>query len=151
MSSVQITTRVTDDRKVLQSGKRLGDYFGRLSDGRVRESMEGARAEMQIYPPEIPDQKYERTGILGASWEVIHNMTRSYTLRSDAVQQGRHYTHYVVGRADGTGQAFMHVMGYRGLVRWKLVKDVVGKWSRKLLESVNADLRRILHGQGAGL
>jgi hypothetical protein len=151
MSGIRITTRVTDERQVLQSGKRLGAYFGRLSDARVRESVEGAQAEIQVYPPEIPDQTYERTGTLGRSWRIVHNETRSYTLMSDAQQKGRHYTHYVVGRADGTDQAFMHVMGYRGLQRWKLIRDVAQRWARHLLESVNADLDRILRGEGMGL
>ena len=52
MATITITSRVSDDRRVLQSGRRLGDYFARLSDRRVREAVEGAREELSIPAPE---------------------------------------------------------------------------------------------------
>jgi hypothetical protein len=147
---------------VLQSGKRLADYFGRLSDRRVRMAVEGARAELAEpapgpeYPISWDSEKqrraffatdgfgkgipYERTGAYTSGFRVARVDLRAY-----ALVNATPYASYVGGQARGFGQSRIH----RG--RWPIVRDVVARWALQLLASVNDDLRRVIRGEGVGL
>jgi len=162
MASVTITSRVSDDRRVLQSGKGLGDYFARLSDHRVREAVEGARAELAVPAPEPTypinwDSEKQRRAFFatdGFGRGIPTERTGAYTegfkvrrveLRAYALVNLTPYASHVGGNAAGGRQSRIH----RG--RWPIVKEVVGRWARNMLLSVNDDLRRVFKGEGIGL
>lgn len=63
---------------------------------------------LRIYPPERPDQKYIRTNTLKDSVEITP-LSNGYEISVKPVSpKGVEYGDYVLGDADGNGQAWMH-------------------------------------------
>lgn len=58
-------------------------------------------------PYSVPERGYIRTGNLSASTYLVTDGL-SVRIESNAYQDGRAYSTYVVGNADGGGQAYMH-------------------------------------------
>lgn len=162
MASVQILTRVTDERQVMQSGVRLGEYFGRLSDRRVYDAMDNARAELSIpapppsYPIKWQTEKQRRAFFAtdGFGRGIPTPRTGAYTqgfrvqkveLRAYRLINRVGYSGYVGGRARGQDQSSIHAG------RWPKIFDVIQKWSRRLLDVVGQDLSRVIRNEGIGL
>lgn len=142
----------------------LEDLFAempKVSRRRMRTSMERIKRRMQEYPPEPPGQsrpashpvlgtvyrrapgRYQRTGNLGSHWAIAENDKKSgYTLTNTAQRKGRFYGRYVVGGANGAGQAWMH----QG--RWQLLRDVVDEEVATLPDEIRDDLRIVARSRG---
>lgn len=82
-------------------------------------------SRMRPYPPELPGQRYVRTGLLGRSWKVKRHGETGYQISNRAYRRGRYYAKWVIGTAYGTHQAEIH----RG--RWKLLRDEVDREVQK--------------------
>lgn len=152
MSGMQVTAKI-EAGKVRQSLHNLGDAIPKIGRRRFKQTMEQARyeasggytggASYSIAAP--PRPSYERTGTYGRSFGIRDNGGLSYTLQSDAVQRGNHYTTAVGGNASGQGQAAVHVG------RWPKIADSVRKWLGQLLQDIEADLAAVLRQEGMGL
>lgn len=93
----------------------------------IKPIMEEARDEVRTYPPERPGQRYVRTGKRYAATK-LESVDHGYRLESNPRYGGRTANPYVIGDAQGGGQAWMH----KG--RWKLLADVVLKARDKIVE-----------------
>lgn len=152
MSGTQVTSKV-EDGAVRQSLKKIGDAIPRIGRRQMKRVIESAKYEASggwnggssysLAGPEKPS--YERTGTYGESFEVVDNGGLSYTLKSDAVQRGQHYTSLVGGNYEGLHQAWMHVG------RWPLIGPTVTKWINTLVQEIEVEIGYILRQEGMGL
>ena len=85
-------------------------------------------------PYTVPERGYIRTGNLSAS-TYLEEDGLSFRIKSEAMRDGRPYSVYVIGSADGYGQAQVHV-GY-----WKPLRESVDEQVEKLLEDLDKDLQ----------
>lgn len=100
-----------------------------------------AKARIVNYPPELPNQRYVRTGIFGDSWEVSR-VPRGWKIEGDARQFGRGYTVFVTGDAFGLGQASIH----QG--RWERARKAVAEEVRELPVKLEPDVQAALRAAG---
>lgn len=138
---MQLSIRVNGElvRKGLQD---LGAEIPKIGRQQIRFTSERIVRRMQAYPSERPGQKYRRTGRLFRSWKIDKSEDR-YTIENTARgKRGRNYSHYVVGDAYGTGQAWMH----RG--RWVLFRNVVDAELQKLPEDVQEKILMAARREG---
>lgn len=139
---------------------RLRDGRIRVGLGKFREALPeiGKRVLRRLlqrviravtrYPAERPRQRYQRTGLYGRSFklETRHiGASAGYTIKSDAVQKGRHYTRYVGGNSAGEGQAWMH----QG--RWANVREELDAELEHVYAEMDADVATTLRQYGIGL
>ena len=104
---------------------------------RIYDAMNRITREMEGYPGERPQQKYRRTGRLGASWRV-GKLSDGYQITNDARGPGgRRYARFVVGDARGIGQAWMHQ------ARWPLFRNVVDAEIEKLPQEVAQEIEMV--------
>jgi len=115
MTQITIKSNVGLVRQGLQDLEAEVPKIGRR---RVYDAINRITRAMEGYPRERPNQKYVRTGNLGASWRVV-KLQDGYRVENDASNRGRRYARFVVGDAYGTGQAWMHAG------RWQRFRDVV--------------------------
>lgn len=104
-----------------------------ITQEQVLDALEASRKEVVDYPPELPAQKYVRTGNYGGSWRVeAARGSRSIggRLLGQATANGRDYTRYVGGNAQGGEQAGIHQGRWR--VAWEAVQDQIGSLSANL-------------------
>lgn len=141
---MEITVKV-QNQKVRQSLSYVGDAIPRITDRQVKKAMEAARDEIRTYPPQLPDQKYKRTGKRYRATVVKKNGAKSYTIESNPTYRGRTANPYVIGDSKGEGQAYIH----QG--RWKIARDVVAKWAETLTQTISAEISSILRAQGIGI
>lgn len=149
---MQITAKI-DDGKVRQSLHKVGDALPKIGKRRLKNVVKQASydasggynggASYSLAAPEKPS--YKRTGTYGRSFKVVESGPISYTLKSDAVQNGRHYTVKVGGNAEGQGQAGIHVG------RWPLIMQSVRKYLETLVTEFEQELSQLLRGEGMGL
>jgi hypothetical protein len=140
-----ITVKV-ENQKVKQGLRVVGDAIPRATDRLVKKTMEAARDEVRTYPPELPGQKYKRTGRRYRATKVVRADTRAYRLESNPVYPGgRTANPFVVGDAKGLGQAWMHVG------RWTKIKDAVDKHVKALLKDISQEIGAILRRSGMGM
>lgn len=140
----QITVRIDDGelRSLVGRAMLAIEQFPRRE---MRRYIEQARDAARVYPPELPGQRYRRTGTYRRSFRV-EPVGRGYRLYSDAVQRGRRYTRYVGGAADGSGQARIHAG------RWTLIRDAVESAQRAIIERAREYMRaELLRGSGGGI
>jgi len=105
----------------------------------IEDTSDKILALMRKYPPKRPKQKYVRTNTLKNSWKSVkvskklsaRTSSLGFRIQSDAVQNGKHYTKYVVGDAKGNWQNQKYHAG-----RWKLFKDVVADQMSKLRKKI---------------
>ena len=150
--STQITVQ-TNAGQVAQSFKKIGKALPGAVKRDVKGVMDTAKYEASGYwtgganygVPEVPGQSYRRTGTYGASFKVIDNGYRSFTLFSSAVQRGVDYTRFVGGDYAGQGQAAVH----RG--RWPLIFDAVSRQVQALIDKVERSIYDLFGGEAPGL
>ena len=87
------------------------------------------------YPPELPNQRYVRTGRLGRSWQHNRLGQSHLVIRNAASDKGRIYSRYVVGWDTGKGQARIH----QG--RWWLSRTEILKMVPPLVEKLKAHFK----------
>lgn len=89
------------------------------------------------YPPKRPKQTYVRTGLLANSWSAEQVAPGKWRINNSA-----NYSQFVVGDAQGHGQAWMH----QG--RWWLAREVVDGYTDDLTQRLSKDLEDYwrLHG-----
>lgn len=95
----------------------------------VRTMLKG----MRNYPPERPGQRYRRTGKLGGSWGTRQAGRLQRSIYNTAV-----YSVYVVGNAEGSGQAWMH----RG--RWWLARRRILSYVPSLVHRIELRIKNLL-------
>jgi hypothetical protein len=98
---------------------------------------------MEEYPVARNEKEAKRrTGKLYRSWQV-KKLEGGYQVSSDARgKNGKSYSHYVVGNAYGTGQAWMH----KG--RWQLFRDVVDDEVQKMPTEIAGAVRMVARRDG---
>ena len=138
--SLQFTIAIKSG-KVRTGISNIGEAIQRIRKRELKEAVTGARDEIIFYPPELPDQKYIRTGDYGNSWRIVSNDGLSYTLRSDGVD----YAHWVGGYSDGTGQALIHAF------RWTRLSDAMQRAARQFLVRVSEKIKQAIRNEGMGL
>lgn len=145
---VQIKTTFKGD-KVIQSGlTRVKTEVGNIPAGIIRPEMEQAADETgRGYPPELPGQRYVRTGARYAATRVEaganNQYSKSYTVVSDPKYAGgRSADPYVLGDARGRGQAAIH----RG--RWKLLYVAVTEAIGRAVSAAERIVRGTWEGGG---
>lgn len=112
--------------------KSLEDFTGetiKMTRARLRGRLTAAKNRITKYPPELPHQRYRRTGTYKRAWRIV-KLENGYRLYGRAVQKGREYTKYVGGSAYGTKQARIH----QG--RWTAVRDAVEEALQELPRSI---------------
>jgi hypothetical protein len=138
----------------------LGAEIPKVSRQSMRALLERVKRQMQEYPAEPAGQsvtqphsvlgktyrkakgRYQRTGLLGARWAIEPNSNQGYVLSNTAARKGQAYGHYVVGRGDGTGQAWMH----QG--RWQKLRDIVDAEVAKLPPAIEDQIRMVARREG---
>lgn len=126
----QLSVKV-DGRQVTSVARNGQLAISNLSSKYVRAEMEQARDEVKTYPPELPNQRYRRTGRRGEATRLIsypgnNQYSSKYTIESNPrYPGGRTGNPYTIGDALGQGQARIH----QG--RWKLLytaaQEAVGR------------------------
>lgn len=131
MSGVQFSMRVdgSELKSVLGAIQLASDE---ITGPVVRDAMNQGMEYTRTYPPELPNQRYRRTGRYFRSFKVIGS-GRKFTITTDAVRNGVHYSPFVGGRADGTGQAAIHAD------RWTRVRTAM-LWVASLVAERARDL-----------
>lgn len=140
-------TRITveiDDGALRSVVGRMALAVERFPRREMRRYIEQARDQARTYPPELPGQRYRRTGTYFRSFRVT-SVGRGYRLASNAVQRGRRYTRYVGGLADGSGQARIHVG------RWLRIRDAVERAQQAIVQRAREMFADILRSSGGGL
>ena len=114
----------------------------------VKPIMEDAKDEARTYPPELPNQRYVRTGKRYEATKLIsvignNQYKTSYRITSNPrYADGRSGNPYVLGDAKGEGQAAIH----RG--RWNKLHVVVLKAMEKIIEKGQEYFRAVLERNG---
>lgn len=114
---MQSTVRV-DGSEVVSTTNRLLLAVETLEPKIVRPAVEAGMEYARKYPPLIPGQRYVRTGTYFRSFRITQS-GRAFTIASNAVRNGRKYSRYVGGYADGSGQATIHAG------RWVLLRTAI--------------------------
>jgi hypothetical protein len=99
---------------------------------RLRTRVNRIVRRMQEYPHERTGQEYTRTGTLFRRWMIKEISKTGYS-----IQNLTPYTHFVVGDAYGTNQAWMH----KG--RWQLFRDVTEEELLKLPDEILKEIMMV--------
>ena len=140
----QLSIRIIGLDKLQIGFNRFAQSVRPLTRELTREAMRRAKKRSVSDPPggaySVPERGYLRTGGLSASTYLQENGL-TVTIVSNAVsREGRPYSTYVVGNADGYGQANIH-QGYWTTLRDAVddeVEDLVRDIDEKLGESAEA-------------
>ena len=157
---MRLTVKV--DTGLVRQG--LEDLFletPKIGRQRIRTVMERIKRKMQEYPAERPGQsttsshpilgtvysrapgRYKRTGNLGSHWIIgDSDKQNGYTIENTAERKGKKYGKYVVGGANGSGQAWMH----KG--RWQLLRDVTDDEVAKLPKEIRDEIKLVARKKG---
>ena len=146
MPKLQLTI---EDSEVKTAFKRAGMAVQNLPAKVVRAEVEQARRELvEPYPPEIPGQKYIRTGRRYAATRIKakagnNAYSKTYTLESNPrYPRGGTGNPYTIGDAQGGGQARIHAG------RWKLLADVMNAAIERIVERGAEYFRAVLERNG---
>lgn len=91
----------------------------------------------QKYPPELPNQRYVRTGRFGRGWTSGRIAQNRHYIDNTASARGRLYARYVVGNSEGGGQARIH----QG--RWRVFRKDLDARLPKLVKELDDEIKRI--------
>lgn len=133
---VQVSVRVEGDDKIRAGLNRWARTLEPVSREVIQEHMKRAMKRSIPYlggaSYGVPERGYVRTGNLGRS-AYVEQTGLTTTIKVQAYnQQGREYGRYVVGGADGEGQAYMHA-GW-----WMTLRDSVDAELDELTGDVDA-------------
>ena len=106
----------------------------RIKSEAMRRAKQASVSDPAGGPYTVPERGYIRTGNLSAS-TYLEEDGLSFRIKSEAMRDGRPYSVYVIGSADGYGQAQVHV-GY-----WKPLRESVDEQVEKLMEDLDKDLQ----------
>lgn len=133
----QLSIRLENDDKVRTGLNQWAQSVRPITREQMREAMRRAKKRSVSDPPggaySVPERGYLRTGNLSASTYLVENGL-TVTIVSNAVQDGRGYSRYVIGNADGSGQARIHV-GY-----WTPLRQSVDDEVEDLVRDIDEDL-----------
>jgi hypothetical protein len=156
---MQLTINV-HGQLVQKSLQDLGAAVPKIGRQQIRTTLERVKRRVQAYPAEPAGQsvtqphsvlgktykrakgRYQRTGLLGSRWAIEPNREVGYVISNTAARRGKAYGHYVVGRGDGTGQAWMH----QG--RWQRLRDVVDEEVTRLPAEIEAKITMTARKEG---
>jgi hypothetical protein len=143
----RITVEVSDHEAKTRF-RKAGLAVQNLPAKVVRAEVEQASEELRTYPPELPGQKYQRTGNRYRATKVVarsgnNQFSKAYTIESNPrYKGGRTGNPYTVGDAKGGGQATIH----RG--RWKLISDVMNQALDRIVTRGQEYFRSVLERNG---
>lgn len=111
----------------------------------LKEEMELGAQEAGTYPDELPNQRYERTGARGRRTRLEYGRgnnqySQSYTIKSDPTYRGRSADPYVLGDAQGNGQAAIH----QG--RWGVLFEIVQRVMERVYQASVVIIERLHSG-----
>lgn len=139
----QLSLRIHGLNELRIGFNRFAQTIKPLTRELTLEAMQRAQKASVSFPSggaySVPERGYIRTGNLSAS-TYIKTDGLTTTLVSEAMRDGRPYSVYVVGDADGYGQAGIHV-GYWQTLRRSVddeVEDLVRDIDEKLGDSAEA-------------
>lgn len=112
--------------------------FPQYIDYAMNRAVKEVRSKMKAhpYPPELPDQVYERTGNLANRWG-----TRKIGGKSWGIGNSAWYAQAVIGNEIGRGQIAIH----RG--RWWLARDIVLMYMEEQLDDISEIILDSVAGQ----
>ncbi len=99
MNNQQARAALAAMKKVITDGSRV----------RLLETLTLIVRRMQIYPPPPPRSKYARTYRFKNAWRITETLDGFIVRNAVRNPRGRLYPVYVVGDAEGEGQAEVHV------------------------------------------
>lgn len=118
----------------------------------VKPEVDQARDELvNPYPPELPGQRYRRTGKRAEATRVVaqpgnNQFSKKYTLESTPnYGGGKTGNPYVLGDAQGQGQARIH----QG--RWKLMRTAMEQAVGRIIDKGGEMFRAVFSGFSGGL
>lgn len=139
---MQITIQVRNAELVGKGLANIRAEIPRISQRTIEKAANAIIKIMRVYPAPPAGSRYVRTYRLRDAWKAKRSIT-GYTVMADPVSRyGTHYGRYVVGYADATGQAWMHVG------RWNLLRDVVEQQVEKLPPMVEEHVRLVARSEG---
>jgi len=129
---------VTGNNRVIRKLGELGK-FAPFADVIMKRWTNGVVSTLakKRYPPELPNQMYERTGQLGRKFSAKRVSRAKYVIENSASKNGRPYAVYVVG-------IFQNVKYHKG--RWWLMRDVADEQLPKLTRAMGAKVQDIWDG-----
>lgn len=137
----KLSIRVINAKLVAKNLQDLHAEIPKISRDHIQRAGKRIIAQMKKYPPARSTSTYSRTYRLRDSWRVV-DTSKGITISGDPVNRGRHYGTFVVGDAEGEGQAWMHVG------TWLLFRDVVDYETTKLPDAVESSIRLYARGKG---
>lgn len=141
---VQTSVRLEGDDKIREGLNRFSAALPDLTREDLRLALEAAKEKIIEYPPELPGQRYVRTGNYGRSFTVdLDGLTA--TLKGSAYQNGKDYTVFVGGNAEGFGQADIHYG------RWPVIADEAARAADTLKPVLDDDIQKLAQQEGIGL
>jgi len=162
MTSISI--RVEGAELVKKSLEELGHEIPKISAGRIRGRLEGARVLLRRYPPQsykaqpfktdrqrkfffaaLRDGRisvpYQRTRNLADGWRIEPRKRERSTV-GYALENRIGYAHWVHGNAYGMGQANYH----RG--NWPLMRDIVEDQVKALPQDIQDNIVMVARRKG---
>jgi len=148
----EITVKIRGSQVIISKFEKVQLAINTITGPEARSEMEKAvDALVHPYPDELTNQRYIRTGKRGRATKLVfasgnNQYSKKYTLESNPrYKYGRTGNPYVVGDAEGGGQARIH----QG--RWRLIKRVVEDAVGRIMETARRRLHEILMRGPGGL
>ena len=98
-------------------------------------ALDNVRKTFRDYPEKRPGQTYRRTFRFKRSWKIRRLGDTGWRISNTARFRGRAYPQFVMGDAQGRGQAWMHKR------RWPVFRDEVEREFSKVPASIWKHLR----------
>lgn len=137
----QLTIQVRNAELVGKGLANIRAAIPRISARTIEKGAQAIARRMRVYPPKPANSKYVRTFRLRDSIKV-KRMTTGYAVSIDPVSpRGKRYGRYVVGFADGSGQAGQNS-------HWRLLRDVTEEEIEKLPPLVEEHIRMVARAEG---
>lgn len=115
---MQINMQIQDLDRVAKKFEKTGEVLGSQMTIPASQALDMLKKNVPPYPPELPNQIYKRTGILGNSFETqMQPLKRGVTMkfRNTATQRGKKYPAWVIS-SEKFGNAGPQAKIHRG--RW---------------------------------
>lgn len=137
----QLTIQVRNAELVGKGLANIRAEVPRISERTIENGAQAIAKRMRIYPAAPSGSRYVRTYRLRDSVKV-KRMASGYAVSIDPVsKRGTRYGRYVIGFADGSGQA-------RQNSHWRLLRDVTEEEVEKLPPMVEEHIRLVARSEG---